>query len=112
MILTTTNSIEHHKIVDYLGIVTGVKVNTKKQSFTFKLDQYYQSLETNINEVKEEAFQKLRENAKLMNANAVVGIVVDIETFPGTTYIFVSVTGTAVKVAYAGASQETDDDLL
>lgn len=78
MVLTTTNSIEGYKIQDYLGIVTGVSVNNRKASFTFKLDKYYDSLGISINEIKEEAFQKLTENAKKMNANAIVGIKIDI----------------------------------
>ena len=99
MILTTTNSIEGFKITEYKGIVTGVEVNSRKPSFTFNLDKYYKSLEESINEVKEEAFQKLRQNADKLNANAILGISVDVETFPNTTYIMVSVTGTAVYVA-------------
>ncbi|WP_339753672.1 heavy metal-binding domain-containing protein, partial [uncultured Winogradskyella sp.] len=44
------------------------------------------------------AFQELRDNAKGLNANAVVGINVDIE-LTAANYVMVSVTGTAVKVA-------------
>lgn len=98
MILTTTNSIEGHQIVDYLGIVTGVVVNARKASFTFNLEKYYASLEESVNQIKEEAFQELKDNALKLSANAVVGIKVDIETFPQTTFLLVSITGTAVKV--------------
>lgn len=38
MILTTTNSIEGHKIQDYLGIVTGVS-NATKATFSFKAEK-------------------------------------------------------------------------
>lgn len=98
MILTTTNTIEGHQIIDYLGLVTGVGVNSKKVSFTFSTEKFYNSLEQSINEVKEDAFQKLQQNAINLKANAVVGIHLDIETFPNTTAIIVSVTGTAVNV--------------
>ncbi|MFD1161348.1 MULTISPECIES: YbjQ family protein [Hwangdonia] len=97
MILTTTNTIEGHSIQDYLGIVTGISVNMPKATFSFKMEKYYQSYEVKINDVKEDAFQKLRDNAIKLKANAVVGIRVDVETSPTSGLIFVSITGTAVK---------------
>lgn len=99
MILTTTNTIEGHIIQDYLGIVTGVDVNMPKTTLTFNMNKYYQSYEKNINEVKESAFQKLKDNAINLKANAVVGINLDIETSPTSGLIMVSITGTAVKVS-------------
>ena len=96
MILTTTNSIEGHKIQDYLGIVTGVSSNIKT-SFSFKTEKNMNMISDTINKAKEEAFQKLKENAIKLNANAIVGISLDMETEAGA-YFFVSVTGTAVKV--------------
>ena len=99
MILTTTNSIEGFKIIEYKGLVSGVAVNTRKASFSFKIEKFLETLENSINEVKEDAFQKLQENALKLKANAVVGIAVDFETVPNSTYILISVTGTAVSVA-------------
>ena len=99
MVLTTTASIEGHNIEDYLGIVTGVSVSMPKVSLSFNMKKYYQSYEARVNEIKEEAFQNLKENAKKLNANAVVGISLDIESSDSSGVIFVSVTGTAVKVS-------------
>ncbi|MGB1308064.1 MAG: YbjQ family protein [Oceanihabitans sp.] len=99
MILTTTNTIEGHKVHDYLGIVTGVAVNTKKASFSFNMKKYYDAMESSVEEVKEAAFQNLKKNAIAVNANAVIGIKIDLETFPNTGLIMISITGTAVKVA-------------
>lgn len=99
MILTTTNTIEGYTIQDYLGIVTGVDVNMPKATLTFNMNKYYQSYENKINEVKESAFQKLKDNAINLKANAVVGINLDIETSPTSGLIMVSITGTAVKVS-------------
>ena len=96
MILTTTNSIEGHKIQDYLGIVTGVSSNIKT-SFSFKTEKNMNMISEIIDKAKEEAFQKLKTNALNLKANAVVGIKLDMETEAGS-YFFVSVTGTAVKV--------------
>ncbi|WP_243473423.1 heavy metal-binding domain-containing protein [Winogradskyella sp. MH6] len=98
MILTTTNSIENFKIIDYLGIVTGVAINEEKLAMGFSMSKYFNSVRDSIDVVKEKAFQQLQENAKKLNANAVVGIKVEIE-LTTHNYAMVSVTGTAVKVA-------------
>ena len=97
MILTTTPSIEGYKIIDYLGIVSGVSMNYQKGTLTFNIKKWYDALEKEVSVVKESAFQQLKTNAIKLGANAVVGINVDLEV--GTTgSITVSVTGTAVKV--------------
>ena len=100
MILTTTNSIEHHKIVDYCGIVSGVKIKMRDlvKGFSPNSADYANAMEKAMNELKEDAFQDIRVNAKGLGANAIVGIQVDFEPI-GTHYFGVSVSGTAVKVA-------------
>ncbi|MCB4798270.1 YbjQ family protein [Neotamlana laminarinivorans] len=97
MILTTTNTIEGYKISDYLGIVTGVST-LLKTNFSFSTQKNLNSFSELIDKAKEEAFQKLKTNASQLKANAVVGISIDFENESGA-YFFVSVTGTAVKVA-------------
>jgi len=99
MILTTTNTIEGHKIHDYLGIVTGASAKMRKTSFSFKMEKFYETIAETVNEVKEEAFQKLKENASNLKANAIVGIKIDMEINNTSQVILVSITGTAVKVA-------------
>ncbi|MBO6605347.1 YbjQ family protein [Psychroserpens sp.] len=98
MILTTTNNIEGFKITDYKGIVTGVFMNEDKLAMGFSISKYIQSVQDSIDKVKEKAFQKLKDNAKQLGANAVVGIKVEIE-LTTSNYAMVSVTGTAVSVA-------------
>ena len=106
MILTTTNSIEGFKISDYKGIVTGIayessyKYKGTKTSFKdmFNMTKYYEAFASGIEEMKENAFQKLQENAKNLGANAVVGIKVDIEPLASSYTVIISVTGTAVVV--------------
>ena len=98
MILTTTYSIENFKIVDYLGIVTGVAINEEKLAMGFSMSKYFSAVRDSIDVVKEKAFRQLQENARQLNANAVVGIKVEIE-LTTHNYAMVSVTGTAVKVA-------------
>lgn len=110
MILTTTNSIEHHKIADYLGIVTGVSMKMRETKAFGGVDTQVSLMEKALDELKEEAFVKMRNNAKALGANAVIGIHIDFEPV-GTGYFFgVSVTGTAVKVALPNLQEE--DDLL
>ena len=73
-------------------------VNVQKMKMTFNVEKYYKAIGESVAEVKEQAFQQLHDNAKQMNANAVVGIKVDIE-LTTSNYVAVSVTGTAVIIA-------------
>jgi len=105
MIITTTNSIEGKAISNYLGIVTGTTYTSTfgSKGMTFK-DMFsskktYEVYEKSLEEAKESAFQKLKANAGLMKANAIVGVSVDIETVPSSMISMVSVVGTAVNVA-------------
>ena len=97
MILTTTNSVEDYKILAYEGIVSGIAINSQKQTMTFNMEKYYEGISESVAEVKAKAFEKLIEQANNLNANAVVGIAVDIEMNSGG-YIAVNITGTAVNI--------------
>ena len=97
MILTTTNSVEDYKILAYRGIVSGTAVNSQKMTMTFNTEKYYEGISESVSEIKAKAFEKLEENADKLNANAIVGIAVDVElTTSGS--IAVSITGTAVSI--------------
>jgi len=89
MILTTTNSIEGHKIIDYLGIVTA--------TLTFSIS-IFDNRQRLIDNKKEEAFNKMLQNAIKLKANAIVGINEQVSGY-GQNIIIFTVTGTAVKVA-------------
>jgi len=107
MILTTTHSIEGFKIAEYKGIVTGVAYESSykhkgvKLSFKdmFNMTKHYEAYALGLDAIKEKAFQRLQENAQALNANAVVGISVDIEPVANTNALVVSITGTAVFVS-------------
>ena len=73
-------------------------MNSEVISMGFSMSKYINKIQDSVDNVKENAFQKLRENAKKLNANAVVGIKVEIE-LTTSNYAMVSVTGTAVKVS-------------
>lgn len=98
MILTTTNSIEGFKILEYKGIVSGVSVNAQKVKMTFNTEKYYKHMAESMSTVKAAAFQQMEDHAKKLNANAIVGIKVDIE-LTISSYVTVAVTGTAVSIA-------------
>ena len=97
MILTTTNSIEDFKITEYKGIVTGTSVNVQKMKMTFNMQKYYDAIRDSISEVKEQALQQLKDNANNLNANAVVGIKVDVE-LTASNYVTVTATGGTVSI--------------
>jgi uncharacterized protein YbjQ (UPF0145 family) len=97
MILTTTNSIEDYKIAEYRGIVTGTAVNMQKMKMTFNMQRYYAGISESVTEVKDQAFEQLKANAEKLNANAVVGVTVDIE-LTTSNYVMVTITGTAVSI--------------
>ncbi len=103
MTITTTNSIEGKSIVKYLGIVsttTYVTYGNTQLSFKdmFKQKKYFEAYERNLEEAKEEAFQKLNAHAKRLNANAIIGINLDIESISAGAYTVISVVGTAVEL--------------
>jgi uncharacterized protein YbjQ (UPF0145 family) len=98
MLLTTTNSVEDYKIMEYKGIVSGTAVNVQKMTMTFNMQKYYDGVSQSIAEVKEQALEQLRQNAEKINANAVVGILVDIEVKSSEYLIVATVTGTAVSI--------------
>ena len=98
MLLTTTNSVEDYKIMEYKVIVSGTAVNVQKMTMTFNMQKYYDGVSQSIAEVKEQALEQLRQNGEKLNANAVVGILVDIEVKSSEYLIVATVPGTAVSI--------------
>ena len=97
MILTTTNSVDGFTIAEYKGIVSGTSVNMQKMKMTFNMQKYYAGISESVSDVKDQAFEQLKTNAMKLNANAVVGIHVDIE-LTNSNYVVVTTTGTAVSI--------------
>ena len=48
MFLTTTNSIEDFKIIEYKDIVSGTAVNLQKMKMTFNMQKYYAGVSESI----------------------------------------------------------------
>ena len=105
MILSTTNNIDGKPIKDYLGIVTGetiIGANIFKDFFASIRDGVggrSGSYEKVLREAKDTALKEMKESAKGLNANAIVGIDLDYETVgKGGGMLMVTASGTAVKL--------------
>jgi uncharacterized protein YbjQ (UPF0145 family) len=69
----------------------------QKMKMTFNMQKYYAGISESVSEIKDQAFEQLKSNAEKLNANAVVGINVDIE-LTTSNYVIVTITGTAVSI--------------
>ena len=105
MILTTTPTIEGRKIVEYKGVVFGeviVGVNFIKDFAAGLRDIFGGRSNTYENELvsaRNAAMQELTSRARVMRADAVVGIDVDYEVLgQNGSMLMVTVSGTAVKL--------------
>ena len=106
MILTTTQTIEGRTIVEYKGIVFGeviTGVNFFKDfgaSIRNIIGGRSSSYEKELLDARRKALSELEERARLMGADAVVGIDIDYEVLgEGGGMLMVTASGTAVKLA-------------
>lgn len=103
MIITTTNSLEGHRIDQYLGIVSGetiIGANVFKDFFASITDIVggrSSSYEQVLREAKATSMSEMEMQARSFGANAVIGIDLDYETIRDGM-LMVTVSGTAVKV--------------
>jgi uncharacterized protein YbjQ (UPF0145 family) len=101
MLLTTTDSIDGKRVVEYLGVVSGdaiVGANIFRDFFASIRDIVggrAGGYEKALRGAKNEAIDDLIDAAKALGANAVVGIDLDYEAV-GESMLMVSVNGTAV----------------
>lgn len=104
MIITTTNSIEGKEVSNYLGVIMGTTYTsnhgTKGMTFKdiFNSKKYYENYENGLESAKESAFEKLKQQAEEKQANAIIGISVDVELMSTTGVTMITVIGTAVHV--------------
>jgi uncharacterized protein YbjQ (UPF0145 family) len=103
MILSTTNSIEGKKVTKYLGLVSGDAIlgaNIFRDFFASIRDIVggrSASYEKELRKAKDIALGEMREQAKNLGANAIVGIDIDYETIgTNSSMLMVSASGTAV----------------
>jgi uncharacterized protein YbjQ (UPF0145 family) len=103
MILSTTNNIEGKKAVKYLGLVSGDAIlgaNIFRDFFASIRDIVggrSAAYEKELRKAKDIALGEMREQAKSLGANAIVGIDIDYETIgTNSSMLMVSASGTAV----------------
>ena len=103
MILSTTNSLEGHRITAYHGIVVGEAImgaNVVRDVFASITDIVggrSGAYESKLQDARDTAMRELEERARIKGANAVVGIDLDYEVV-GNSMLMVSASGTAVTV--------------
>lgn len=104
MIISTTNTLETHKIKEYVGIVTGetiIGANIFKDFFAGIRDIVggrSGSYERVLREAKDTAIREMKEEAIKLGASAIIGVDLDYETVgPKGGMLMVTASGTAVK---------------
>lgn len=105
MIISTTPTIEGHKIIEYKGIVTGETIIGANfiKDFLARIRDIVggrsQSYEKVLREAKDTSIREMMERAQALGANAIVGIDIDYETIgSGNSMLMVSCSGTAVVI--------------
>ena len=107
MIVTTTNSVEGKKIVEYRGVVAGetiIGANFFKDIFAGIRDFVggrSGSYEKVLLEARTTALRELEQRASQLGADAVVGVDIDYEVIGANgSMLMVSASGTAVKLEF------------
>ena len=106
MIISSTPTLEGHKIEAYYGIVVGEAImgaNIFKDLFASIRDIVggrSGSYEAELTKARKLAFSELEHEARSMGANAVVGIDLDYEVIGDKgSMLMVSISGTAVRIS-------------
>lgn len=105
MIITTTPTIEGHKIVEYKGIVSGEVIFGMNflKDFGASIRDFFggrsNSYEDGMLEGRKTAMLEMENRARDLGANAIVGVSYGYETLgQSSTMIMVSISGTAVVI--------------
>lgn len=107
MIVSTTGTIDGHKIDNYIRIVAGesvVGINMFKDigaGFRNLVGGRSAGYEGEINKAREEALAEMVDRAIQLGANGVVGVKVDCESLGQGGMIMLTATGTAVQLSPA-----------
>ena len=105
MLVTTTNTIEGHRITAYKGLVAGEAIlgaNLFRDLFASIRDIVggrSGAYEKVLNDARETAIAELSDKASALGANAVIGVDIDYETVgQNGSMLMVTAAGTAVVV--------------
>lgn len=102
MIITTTNTLDGKKIVEYYGVVTGEAImgaNVVRDIFASITDIVGGRsgvYEEKLKEAREICFEEMERDARRLGANAIVGVDIDYEVIRDGM-LMVAVSGTAVR---------------
>jgi len=103
VIITTTNSVEGHRVRAYHGVVVGEAImgaNIVRDLFASVRDVVggrAGAYEAKLQDAREIAFAELEARARAAGGNAVIGVDLDYEVV-GDTMLMVSASGTAVTI--------------
>jgi len=105
MLITTTDNVEGHQIVDYKGMVNGEAIlgaNVFKDFFAGIRDIVggrAGAYESELQKARDIALDEMTEYAQRLGANAVIGVDVDYETVGERgSMLMVAASGTAVVI--------------
>ena len=105
MIITTTNSVEGKRILEYYGIVFGEVVSGVNfvRDFAASITDFFggrsNSYEDELINAREAALREMAGRAESLGANAVVGVDLDYEVLGSSNgMLMVTASGTAVYV--------------
>jgi uncharacterized protein YbjQ (UPF0145 family) len=106
MLVSTTTALEGRPVAEYLGVVTGeviVGANIFKDLFAGIRDIVggrSGSYESTLRDARKTAIEELKDEARALGADAVIGVDLDYEVLgQGGSMLMVSASGTAVKLA-------------
>ncbi|MBJ6364070.1 YbjQ family protein [Paenibacillus sp. GCM10012307] len=103
MLISTTPTLEGRPIQDYIGIVNGEAImgaNIVRDflaSITDVVGGRSGAYEDKLKEARDVAFEEMKEQARRMGANGIVGIDIDYEIIRDGM-LMVAVSGTAVRI--------------
>jgi uncharacterized protein YbjQ (UPF0145 family) len=105
MLLTTTNTLDGHRVTKYLGIVSGETIlgaNIFRDIFAVFRDIVggrSGAYEKELRKAKSIAMEEMQAEAKRLGANAVIGVDLDYETVgKNGAMLMVTASGTAVVI--------------
>ena len=104
MIISTTPSLEGHRITAYLGLVSGETIlganiiRDFMAGITDIVGGRSRAYEESLIEAKETAIREMTERALALGADAIVGVDLDFETVGQGSMLMVSASGTAVRL--------------
>lgn len=108
MLISTTDTLQGYEITDYLGIVTGETISGANfvRDVMATVNDYVGGRSGTYEEVvakaRESTIEELCDRARLLEADAVVGVSIDYETVGSRgAMLMVNATGTAVKLRKA-----------